>query len=256
MTDPAFESPEEEQDDALSSIVVTTIKEAEITKLQLITGVVLTVLAGLLMCYLLIEIQRQQYSRLACMMEEIGAAESSNGQAGQSSKGSSTSNELELECNDGNMTTVDIHSAKARSPASPNASSSSKRSLPCYTKAYIAAQVATLILLNYLLLVYLPASISLSLLAAFLVWLLVLHQVILDEIFRRHRVDRVLAILSCFLVVAASLSLATFARMTQLEGTIYKGPARVIGYDTDQYSNEGKEAIRSDLLVRLPAAVC
>jgi hypothetical protein len=250
MTDPAFATSAEEQDDAESSIVVTTIKKAEVTQLQLITGVVLTVLAGLLMCCLLIEIQRQHYTRLACMMEEIGAAESSDVQTSQSNQCSSTSNELELECNDDSMTTVDIHSSKPRSPMSPY--TNSKRPLPWYTKAYIAAQVGTLILLNYLLLVYLPASISLSLLAAFLVWVLVLHQVVLDELCRRHRADRVLAVLSCFLVVAASLSLATFARMTQLEGTIYKGPARVIGYDTDQYSNDGKETIRSDLLVRLP----
>jgi hypothetical protein len=252
MTDPAFASHDADQDDALaaSSIVVTTIKKAEITKLQLITGVVLTVLAGLLMCYLLVEIQRQQYTRLTFMMEDVASTETSTARSSQSKK--DQINELELESNDDNMTTVDINSVKLRSPTS-SSTSDGKRSLPWYTKAYIAAQVGVLILLNYLLLVYLPASISLSLMAAFLVWVLVLHQVILDEICRRHRADRVLAILSCFLVVAASLSLATFARMTQLEGTIYKGPARIIGYDTDQYSNQGKETVRADLLVRAPS---
>jgi hypothetical protein len=269
MSDPAFSgssnpATEGDQDDAASSIVVTTIKEAEITQLQLVTGIVLTVLSGLVMCYVLMEIQRHHYTRLADVMDEneVDDSNATSYSNNSNSRPGGGGNELELEesgghqtsSNNSNMTTVDISTpSSAAKPSylggSSRSGSSNKRSLPWYTKLYIVAQVGILILLNYLLLVFLPASISLSLLAAFLVWVMVLHQVILDETCRRHRADRVLAVLACFLVVAASLSLATFARMTQQEGTIYKGPARIIGYDMDQYSNHGKEAIRADLLV-------
>jgi hypothetical protein len=260
-SDPAFSGSSAatvgEQDDAASSIVVTTIKQAEITQLQLITGIVLTVLSGLVMCYVLMEIQRHHYTRLADVMED-GEVDDSNAKS-YNRNNPGGGNELELEESGGsngsnsNMTTVDISTPSSAKPSylsqRGGSNSNNRRSLPWYTKLYIVAQVGILILLNYLLLVFLPASITLSLLAAFLVWVMVLHQVILDETCRRHRADRVLAVLACFLVVAASLSLATFARMTQQEGTIYKGPARIIGYDMDQYSNHGKEATRADLLV-------
>lgn len=216
-------SIDQDQDDS-SSVIVTTTHSAEITQVQLVTGVVLTVLAGIVIVFTLMEIQRH-HNRFDF----------------DSDPSAMDKNELELESNDGPSSVSSVESSPPL-----------KHRLRWFQKTFILAQVGTLILLNYLLLVYLPASISLSVLAAFLIWCLTLHQVIVDECCRRSRYDRILVVLACFLLTAASLSLATFARLTQQEGTLYRGPARIIGYDTDKYSNKNNHStIRTDLRVSL-----
>lgn len=59
-----------------------------------------------------------------------------------------------------------------------------------------------------------------------------------DEI-RRRRYDRLGAILTLIIFAASFLSLITYASVGLKEGTIYEGPARIIGYDTSTYETHG-----------------
>jgi hypothetical protein len=113
----------------------------------------------------------------------------------------------------------------------------------------LTGKLAVLMLLNYLLLVYLPGSVVLSLVAICAIWSLTLHGYLSEELFRRKRFDRVAWLASLFFAIAMSLTAFTYHRITYQQGDVYKGPARIVGYDTSVYTNSDGESLRTNLEV-------
>ena len=115
-------------------------------------------------------------------------------------------------------------------------------------KLQLYAMVTILLFLTYLLLVYLPSGVLASLLGTIGISVVVLKSQIADEI-RRNRYDRLAAVATLIIFAASFLSLITYASIGLREGTIYEGPARIIGYDTSIYETRDGEATRMDLEV-------
>lgn len=119
-------------------------------------------------------------------------------------------------------------------------------------KLILYAMVTLLLFITYLLLVYLPSGAGASLLGTFCVAFVVMKSQVADEL-RRKRYDRLGAIWTLIIFAASFLSLITYASIGIKEGTIYEGPARIVGYDTSVYEtksgNVEKEATRMDLEV-------
>jgi hypothetical protein len=109
--------------------------------------------------------------------------------------------------------------------------------------------VGVLILLTYLLLVVSSASLWLSTIGSLCVLGIFLRYQIGDEL-RRKRLDRLCLIISLFMVIAGSLSMATYAQKTRNQGEIYQGPARIVAYDGGNYNQNAQDPVsRTDLTV-------
>jgi hypothetical protein len=120
-------------------------------------------------------------------------------------------------------------------------------------KLVLYGMVILLIFLTYLLLVFLPSGIVPSLLGTFAITTVLFKTQVADEI-RRKRYDRLSGILTLVIFAASFLSLITYGTIGIKEGTIYEGPARIVGYDTEVYqtsSGKGteKQGTRMDLEV-------
>lgn len=117
---------------------------------------------------------------------------------------------------------------------------------------FVAVQcfsVAVLVLLTYLLLVVSSAPIALRILGSLCVFGIFLRYQIGDEI-RRQRTDRLMLLLSLFLVIASMLSVLVYSMKSLKQGEIYEGPARIIGYDMEQYNNTQHDpTTRTDIAV-------
>lgn len=112
------------------------------------------------------------------------------------------------------------------------------------------ASVCCLVLLTYLLLVVTSAPMWASVLGSVIVFGIFLRYQIGDEL-RRQRVDRIALMLSLFLMIAGLMSLCTYCFKSLGNGEIYEGPARIIGYNQEQYNNtEHDPSTRADLLVQ------
>lgn len=113
--------------------------------------------------------------------------------------------------------------------------------------------VLLLILLTYLLLVASNASGILSALGGMAVFGMFLRFQIGDEI-RLQRWDRLTLLMSLLLLIAAFLNLSTYAWKALVQGEIYMGPARIIGYDLSEYSNTTNltaiDTTRTNLIVQ------
>lgn len=118
-----------------------------------------------------------------------------------------------------------------------------RRRLSNTQRLQITATVTVLILFNYLLLVFQPGSIYLSFLGMILLWILTLYSYWRDEIQRRGRYDRCIAMVALFFIIAGCLTLITFCRLSLREGGIYQGPARIVGYDNNAYNNSNTNTI-------------
>jgi hypothetical protein len=111
------------------------------------------------------------------------------------------------------------------------------------------ASVLALILLTYLLLVVNNAPIWLRGLGSVVVFFIFLRFQIGEEL-RRQRSDRIILLVSLFLLIASSLSLCVFSMKTLKQGEIYEGPARIVGYDLSNYNNtEHDPTTRTDIAV-------
>lgn len=109
--------------------------------------------------------------------------------------------------------------------------------------------VLVLILLTYLLLVQSNAAIPWRILGSFAVFAVFLRFQIGEEL-RRQRVDRIMLLLSLFLLIASMLSAIVFSFKTLLQGEIYEGPARIVGYSMEQYNNTKHDpTTRTDIAV-------
>lgn len=103
-------------------------------------------------------------------------------------------------------------------------------------------------LLTYLLLVVSNANLWLSLLGVAVVIGVGIFQQICEEL-RRRRLDRIVAVVTLLLLAASFMSLSTYASRSIQEGEIYKGKARIIGFDYDNYDNKDGDVTRTDLEV-------
>jgi len=119
----------------------------------------------------------------------------------------------------------------------------------CKMAELLGAALA-LTLMIYLLLVFLPSGNTLlSVIGITCVTGAFLKDQIKSE-WRKERYDRILTIITLMLFIASGLSLATYAKMGIAEGSIYKGAARIVGYDDTEYTNSADKMItRIDLQV-------
>jgi len=117
-------------------------------------------------------------------------------------------------------------------------------------KIGITLRLSILLLLNYLLLVFVPGgSVVLAFVATAAVWGLTLHPYLYEELWRRRRWDRVVLLVALFVWMAAAATACTYHRLTWQTGTVYAGSARIVGYDTSLYENADEETLRADLQV-------
>lgn len=124
-----------------------------------------------------------------------------------------------------------------------------RKRLALVDKLGVYFHISLLTFLNYLLLVYLPAGIWLSMAGMILTTVVVLKSQLADEL-RRKRMDRIAALLTLMFFTASFLSLARFAMEGLHEGEIYEGPARIVGYDQERYGDVDGENLRMDLVVQ------
>ena len=101
-------------------------------------------------------------------------------------------------------------------------------------------------LVTYLILVVSSAPVWLRLLGVAAVIAMGLWQQIAEEL-RRQRLDRIVAIITMILLAASLMSLATYANKSLTEGEIYRGKARIIGFDYENYDNNDGDVTRTDL---------
>ena len=126
---------------------------------------------------------------------------------------------------------------------------SRRRSLTRSQQITIVLHVSVLILLNYILLVFLPGSAVLAFVAMIAIWILALHSYLRDELQRRERWDRLFTLVALFFVIAGCLTLITYCRLALHDGNVYQGPARIVGYDLGVYDNTDEETLRADVEV-------
>ena len=111
------------------------------------------------------------------------------------------------------------------------------------------ASVVALILLTYLLLVVSNAPIWLRALGSIVVFFIFLRFQIGEEL-RRQRMDRIILLVSLFLLIASMMSLCVYSMKTLKQGEIYEGPARIVGYDLSNYNNTQHDpTTRTDIAV-------
>jgi hypothetical protein len=160
---------------------------------------------------------------------------------GEESEHYHVENDLELETSDDteeNESTKETKKPKRRIAAVPEWT----------TLILPTATTSVLVLMVYLLLVYLPSGLWLSILGVIAVMGITLRMQLAEEL-RRKRLDRLFGIITLFLVIAAMLSIATYCRLTLREGEIYQGRARIVGYDETSYNNGDGDTTRTDLEV-------
>ena len=110
-------------------------------------------------------------------------------------------------------------------------------------KILLAFAAVALSFLTYLLLVVSNANVFLSLTGAAIVIGVGIFQQICEEL-RRRRLDRIMAVITLLFLAASFMSLSTYASRTIQEGEIYKGKARIIGFDYENYDNKDGDVTR------------
>ena len=125
-----------------------------------------------------------------------------------------------------------------------------RRYLTQYRRIVLMLTVGIITILVYLILVFSNAPLWLEWIGMLII--LVLLGPILqygDEI-RRQRYDRISLMVTLIFVLAMGLNLAVYAANQYADEDIYKGPARIIDYQDDNYNNaEGETVTRTDLMV-------
>lgn len=159
-------------------------------------------------------------------------------------------NSLEMQEDD----TDGLEHEKATSTSPPTSPTTSKttprRRVRWSFKFMQLASVSVLLLLTYLLLVVTEAPMWASALGSLCVFGIFLRFQIGDEL-RRQRLDRIMLMMSLFLMIASLMSVCTYAFKSLGNGEIYEGPAQIIGYDPEPYNNTDHDpTTRMDLAVQ------
>mmetsp|Transcript_42932 Transcript_42932/g.43668 ORF Transcript_42932/g.43668 Transcript_42932/m.43668 type:complete len:686 (-) Transcript_42932:1406-3463(-) len=235
---------------------------------------ILIILSAVWIICILINIEKTKIVALSTVLEDDDSGNDGGGDLQfDESTTVSGKQQLEVEPADGstnnatgagNGSAVDVSSSRlpTRSPArrergvvtpsSPRTTKKRGRRKRRVSNIFVGIQclsVSVLILLTYLLLVVSGAPIALRILGSLCVFGIFLRYQIGDEI-RRQRVDRIMLLLSLFLVIASMLSTAVYSMKSLSQGEIYEGPARIVGYDMEQYNNTQHDpTTRTDIAV-------
>lgn len=123
--------------------------------------------------------------------------------------------------------------------------------LSSFTYFTLSLYTLILILFIYLLLVCLPTgTLWWNLLAISFLLTAILRTQIISEV-RQSRYDRLSAIVTLVIVLASSMSVLTYTRLSLKEGSMYEGSARIVGYDDEVYNTTDTNSTvrRTDLEV-------
>lgn len=238
-------------------------------KSRLIFGVAVGIAASLFFTWILFQMERSNASYRASVMEagvagadtQLELEEETDDEEKKDSDDNNNNGYVQAGTEDGDTAcghvshrrngkagSSSIEKADALFKAQADAHSRG-RSLTRSQQITIVLHVSLLILMNYLLLVFLPGSAVLSFLAMAAIWVLTLSSYLRDELKRRQRWDRLLTMVSLFFVLAGSLTLIHYCRLALRDGSVYQGPARIVGYDASVYENSDAETLRTDLQV-------
>lgn len=215
--------------------------------------------------HVLIEIEKTKAFVFSSVLEDDGTGSGSGGGGDlqfEETTSESGNKQLEVEPADGSSPGGGSIEMSTRSPTrsprrgmatSPNSlkmgGRRKQRSLSWMFVGIQVLSVSVLILLTYLLLVVSSAPVFLRILGSLCVFGVFLRYQIGDEL-RRQRIDRIMLLLSLFLVIASMLSALVYSMKTLLQGEIYEGPARIVGYDLEQYNNTQHDpTTRTDIAV-------
>jgi len=219
------------------------------------------VLSALWIVRVLIQIEKSKVVALSSVLEDDGTGD--NDLAFEES--TSDEKKLEVEPADGSPSEIEMSptgaskkkdKASSKSEASPDGKPQLARRVRRKNKrvswAFINIQIVSVLvltLLTYLLLVQSNAGIFWRMLGSFAVFAVFLRFQIGEEI-RRQRVDRLMLLLSLFLLIASMLSALVFSFKMLSQGEIYEGPARIVGYSLEQYNNTKHDpTTRTDIAV-------
>jgi hypothetical protein len=240
-----------------------------------ISAILIISSAAWIIC-ILINIEKTKVVALSTVLEDDGTGSGGTGNdlhfeesvttVSSSSSSSGDNKQLEVEPADGNTTNNDgvIRSSPTRgsgrgergivtpSTSPPSTAKRRRRKNRRVSGMFVGIQclsVCVLILLTYLLLVVSSAPIALRILGSLCVFGIFLRFQIGEEL-RRQRVDRIMLLLSLFLVIASMLSSLVYSMKSLSQGEIYEGPARIVGYDMEQYNNSQHDpTTRTDIAV-------
>jgi len=211
---------------------------------------ILIVFSAAWIIYVLITIEKTKAVAFSSALESDDASPGVGGDLQfEESTVSSGKQQIEVEPAEGRR-----NEGGSAAPSSPDPSTKKKggRRKRRVSGMFVGIQclsVSVLILLTYLLLVVSNAPIVLRILGSLCVFGVFLRYQIGDEL-RRQRIDRIMLLLSLFLVIASMLSVLTYSMKTLLQGEIYEGPARIVGYDMEQYNNSQHDpTTRTDIAV-------
>lgn len=222
---------------------------------------VVMVLSAAWIVRVLIQIERSKVIALSSVLEDDGTGTSDL--QFEESTSDSEAKQLEVEPADGSPSGGAIEMSPTGSSRKEAAQTSPKSSKPMTARkarqrqkriswTFINIQIMSvlvLILLTYLLLVQSNAAIPWRVLGSFAVFAVFLRFQIGEEL-RRQRLDRLLLLLSLFLLIASMLSAIVYSFKTLLQGEIYEGPARIVGYSLEQYNNTKHDpTTRTDIAV-------
>jgi SPT2 chromatin protein len=120
-----------------------------------------------------------------------------------------------------------------------------RRRLDNFTKIIILGTCIVLTLLNWLLLVRSNANVLISWLGMSCITIVLLKSYIVEEVTggngRMRRIDRLSAIVTILLFLTMALHLQSYANTQVAHGVIYSGPARIVGYDADNYESDAAD---------------
>lgn len=226
---------------------------------------VVMVCSGLWIVRVLIQIEKSKVIALSSVLEDDGTGnsdlqfEESTSESGgkhlevESAGGSPSGGDIELSPTGSSRKKERAASTTdSSSPAKPTTAKRARRKLRRVSWQFINIQIASvlvLMLLTYLLLVQSTASVFLRMLGSLCVYGVFLRFQIGEEL-RRQRVDRIMLLLSLFLLIASMLSTLVYSFKQLNQGEIYEGPARIVGYSQEHYNNTKHDpTTRADVAV-------
>uniref|UniRef100_A0A7S0UMJ2 Uncharacterized protein n=1 Tax=Pseudo-nitzschia delicatissima TaxID=44447 RepID=A0A7S0UMJ2_9STRA len=215
---------------------------------------VVMVLSGCWIVRVLIQIEKTKTVDIASVLEDDGTGDD------LAFTEETTEKKLEVEHADGSPSEIEMSPTGKSKETSPASSPTAKpiaarkarvraRRVSCDFIILQIVSVLVLILLTYLILVQSNANVFLRGLGSICVFCVFLGLQIGEE-FRRQRLDRLVLLLSLFLLIASMLSTLVYSMKNLKQGEIYEGPARIVGYSMERYNNTMHDpTTRTDMAV-------
>ena len=215
---------------------------------------VVMVLSGCWIVRVLIQIEKTKTVAIASVLEDDGTNDD------LAFTEETTEKKLEVEHADGSPSEIEMSPTGKSKETSPASSPTAKpiaarkarvraRRVSCDFIILQIVSVLVLILLTYLILVQSNANVFLRGFGSICVFCVFLGLQIGEE-FRRQRLDRLVLLLSLFLLIASMLSTLVYSMKNLKQGEIYEGPARIVGYSMERYNNTMHDpTTRTDMAV-------